>query len=115
MGEYGVNGVMEVAKLMKCGFDPINGFALDAMHLAFLGVIKYITGMWLLIKWASFPFSICKRVKEVDEVMKQNAKRVPHEFSRAPRGFGKFMAHYKGIYINTDTVQKKTKIFRALE
>ena len=111
MGKYGVNGVMEVAKLMKCGFDPIIDFAIDAMHLAFLGVIKYLTGLWLLEKWASFPFSIHKRVNEIDSVMKQNAKTIPHEFSRSPRGFRKSMAHYKG----TITVQKKKFILPLID
>lgn len=90
---------MKLCELMHCGFDPIHGFVIDAMHNIFLGVAKTLARLWFKKKYRNEPFSIRKRMKLVDEILASISKQVPHEFSRAPRGFIKNFAHYKGMQV----------------
>ena len=88
---------MEFCKLIRCGFDPINGFVDDPMHLVFLGVTKQLTKYYLRKKYTNEAYSIRRYIKKVDKTIAQLSHQVPHELSRAPRGFEKNYSHYKGI------------------
>ena len=89
---------MELLKLKNCGFDAIRDFVIDPMHNVFLGVTKTLASYWFGQKYSKHPCSIRKKVKLVDQILKQIANQVPHEFSRAPRGIEHNFNHYKGTY-----------------
>ena len=90
---------MRLCELMGCGFDPLHSFVIDAMHNIFLGIAKTLTRLWFSKKFRGKPFSIRKYLKQVDKILHYIAHQVPHEFSRAPRGFEKNYAHYKGTLL----------------
>lgn len=92
----GVQGVMELQKLLRCGgFDTVHQFVIDIMHNVFLGLAKQMTGFWLNIKWRYHPYNIYDRVREVDARLKSCRTQVTQEFDRPPRSVAQ-MVNYKG-------------------
>ena len=96
---------MEFMKLMKCGFNPIRGFVIDPMHNIFLGVAKQLASFFFKKKWKAYPFSCYSHLAEIDGILEKIKAQVPHEFTRAPRGFKKNFAHYKGTNVSLNIFQ----------
>ena len=94
----GATGVPIFLRLHNCGFDAICGFALDPMHNIFIGVIKKLMQLWISDAHKKYTYSLRNVVDQIDQVLKEISRQVPHEFTRGVRGLKISWKHYKGIF-----------------
>ena len=89
-----VNGVKGPTWLMKLQYyDIIAGTAVDYMHCALLGVMKYLLGLWFNSEHNKENFYIGRSVLLVDKRLKEITP--PLVISRKPRAISEHFKYYK--------------------
>ncbi|XP_071795450.1 uncharacterized protein [Asterias amurensis] len=88
---YGVKGYSCFCFVQK--FDIIRSVAIDYMHGVMLGVVKMCTKLWFDSKFRTKPFSIFKKVKDVDRRLVNITP--PNSISRPPRPISTHIKFWK--------------------
>ena len=73
--------------------DLVKGVPIDYMHCVLEGVTKWLVNKWFTSSNHGLPFYIGRRVKEIDSHLLNQSP--PHDFTRAPRGLGKYRNIWK--------------------
>lgn len=80
-------------------FDIIRGVAIDYMHSTLLGVVKMLLTLWSDKSYKGEPWSICSRMKEIDERYLKIAP--PSCITRHPRSLMANFGHLKASELRT--------------
>ena len=95
-----VNGVKGYSWFMFVPkFDIIRGVAIDYMHSTLLGVVKMLLTLWSDKSYKGEPWSICSRMKEIDERYLKIAP--PSCITRLPRSLIANFGHLKASELRT--------------
>lgn len=90
-----INGVRQISCMVAaCQFDLINGFSIDYLHFALLGIVKKLLDLWLNSKYHAKPFYI-RPAKQVVLNKRILGIKPISEITRHPRSIFE-RAEYKG-------------------
>lgn len=80
-----INGVKSISCMIAaCDFDLIDGFSIDYLHCALLGVTRLLMNLWLNTEYHAKPFYISKR-KQTELSKRIVAIKPISEITRKPR------------------------------